>query len=205
MLAPSIYYSAAGEMYLRDSFFALNGIHNKDLNGGVFDLWAENQGNDGAINTLIEPEMANLKRKSNDSTPLWLMWALLNRRRFGIAPPVEKIKKAAQYCLSAYDPTATGACTAQFVMGQLDIIAYPDGTSIIRQNQGLLAVFAEVIRELKIPEIGESISEQENASRRRDLSQLLRSVNEVRASRTRYEGCDRTGGVISGISVTVAL
>jgi hypothetical protein len=160
MLAPSIYYSAAGEMYLRDSFFALNGIHNKDLNGGVFDLWAENQGDDGAINTLIEPEMANLERKSNDSTPLWLMWALLNRRRFGIAPPAEKIKKAAQYCLSAYDPAASGACTAQFVMGQLDIISYPDGTSIICQNQGLLAVLLRVIRELKIPEISESISEE---------------------------------------------
>jgi hypothetical protein len=32
MLAPSIWYSAAGEMYLRDSFFALNGIHSRELN-----------------------------------------------------------------------------------------------------------------------------------------------------------------------------
>src|SRR5262249_2210031 len=35
MLAPSIWYSAAGEMYLRDSFFALNGSHNRELNEGV--------------------------------------------------------------------------------------------------------------------------------------------------------------------------
>jgi hypothetical protein len=159
MLAPSIYYSAAGEMYLRDSFFALNGTHNKELNGNVFDLWAENQGDDGAINTLIEPEMANLERKSNDSTPLWLMWALLNRRRFDIAPPADKVKKAAQYCLRAYDPKGTGACTAQFVMGQLDIISYPEGTSIICQNQGLLAVLLRVIRELQIPGISSSIAE----------------------------------------------
>ena len=73
--APSIWYSAAGEMYLRDSFFALNGIHNRELNENVFNLWAENQGTDGAINTLVEPNLANVERKSNDSTPLWLMWA----------------------------------------------------------------------------------------------------------------------------------
>jgi hypothetical protein len=45
-------------------------------------------------------------------------------------------------------------------MGQLDIISYPDGTSIICQNQGLLAVLLRVIRELQIPEVSGSISEQ---------------------------------------------
>jgi len=55
-------------MYLRDSFYALNGIHNRDLNEKVFTLWAENQGTNGAINTLVEPSIANLERKSNDST-----------------------------------------------------------------------------------------------------------------------------------------
>jgi hypothetical protein len=160
MLAPSIWYSAAGEMYLRDSFFALNGIHNKELNERVFSLWAENQGEDGAINTLVEPDMTNLERKSNDSTPLWLMWALLNHRRFGIVPPMEKVKRAAQYCLNTYDPKGDGACVAQFVMGQLDIVAYPEGTSIICQNQGLLAVLLRVIRELQVPGISNSISDQ---------------------------------------------
>ena len=160
MLAPSIYYSAAGEMYLRDSFFALNGCHNRQLNEQVFNLWAENQGEDGAINTLVEPEMTNLERKSNDSTPLWLMWALLNQRRFGIAPPKEKIRKAAQYCLHTYDPKGDGTCHAQFVMGQLDIVSYPEGTSAICQNQGLLAVTLRVIRELKISGVSDTISDE---------------------------------------------
>ena len=159
MLAPSIYYSAAGEMYLRDSFFALNGTHNKTLNEQVCNLWAENQGQDGAINTLVEPEMTNLERKSNDSTPLWLMWVLLNQRRFGIAPPMDKVIKAARYCLNTYDPKGDGACVAQFVMGQLDIVAYPQGTSVICQNQGLLAVTLHVIRELNIPGISNTITE----------------------------------------------
>jgi hypothetical protein len=159
MLAPSIWYSAAGEMYLRDSFYALNGIHNRELNEAVFNLWADNQGADGAINTLVEPSIANLERKSNDSTPLWLMWALLNRRRFGTELPMDKVRRAAEYCLAAYDPKREAICTAQFVMGQLDVIHYPEGTRILCENQGILAVLLRVIRELEIPELSASISE----------------------------------------------
>jgi hypothetical protein len=158
--APSIWYSAAGEMYLRDSFFALNGIHNRELNESVFHLWAENQGTDGAINTLVEPNLANLERKSNDSTPLWLMWALLNRRRFGTQLPMEKVRKAAEYCLRTFDPRHEGHCWAQFVMGQLDVIRYPEGTSAICENQGTWAVTARVIQVLQIPGVSDTISEQ---------------------------------------------
>jgi hypothetical protein len=159
MLAPSIWYSAAGEMYLRDSFYALNGTHSRGLNERVFGLWADNQGTDGAINTLVEPNIANLERKSNDSTPLWLMWALLNRKRFGTDLPMDKVQRAAEYCLAAYDPKREAICTAQFVMGQLDVIRYPGGTHILCENQGMLAVLLRVIRELQIPKLSASISE----------------------------------------------
>jgi hypothetical protein len=159
MLAPSIWYSAAGEMYLRDSFYALNGIHNRELNEKVFALWNDNQGENGAINTLVEPNIANRERKSNDSTPLWLMWALLNRRRFGTKLPMDKVRRAAEYCLAAYDPKHTAICTAKFVVGQLDVIQYPEGTSILCENQGILAVLLRVIRELQIPELSASISD----------------------------------------------
>jgi hypothetical protein len=164
MLAPSIWYSAAGEMYLRDSFYALNGIHNRELNERVFSVWADNQGTDGAINTLVEPSIANLERKSNDSTPLWLMWALVNRRRFGTVLPMDKIRRAAEYCLSTYDPERKGICTARFVMGQLDVIEYPQGTSILCENQGVLAVLLRVIRELQIPGVSASITDQHIAT-----------------------------------------
>jgi len=43
-------------------------------------------------------------------------------------------------------------------MGQLDVIRYPEGTSAICENQGLLAVTARVIKELKIPGVSETIS-----------------------------------------------
>jgi hypothetical protein len=160
ILAPSIWYSAAGEMYLRDSFFALNGIHNRELNKSVFGLWGENQGPDGSINTLIEPNLANVERKSNDSTPLWLMWALLNRRRFGTRLPMDKVRKAAEYCLKTYDPRREAVCHAQFVLGQLDVIRYPEGTSVICENQGMLAVTLRAIKELRIPTVSETLSEE---------------------------------------------
>lgn len=159
MLAPSIWYSAAGEMYLRDSFFALNGIHNRELNEGVFNLWAANQGADGAINTLVEPNRANLERKSNDSTPLWLVWALQNRRRFQSKLPMDKVRRAAEYCLRTYDRNHDGFCWAQFVMGQLDVINYPEGTTKICENQGVLAVTLRVIKELRIPGVSEQVSD----------------------------------------------
>jgi hypothetical protein len=146
-------------MYLRDSFFALNGVHNRELNESVFHLWAENQGKDGAINTLVEPNLANVERKSNDSTPLWLMWSFLNRRRFGTTLPMDKVRKAAEYCLRTYDPRREGLCSAQFVMGQLDVIRYPEGTSIICENQGTLAVTLRVIKELNIPGLSETIGD----------------------------------------------
>jgi hypothetical protein len=160
MIAPSIWYSAAGEMYLRDSFFALNGIDNRELNEGVFNLWAANQGEDGSINTLVEPYMANLERKSNDSTPLWLIWGLRNRVRFGTALPLDYIRKAVEYCLQTYDRRHDGVCWAQFVMGQLDVISFPEGTSDICQNQGMLAVTLRVIKELRIPGVSDGISDE---------------------------------------------
>jgi hypothetical protein len=171
ILAPSIWYSAAGEMYLRDSFFALNGVHDRELNEGVWNLWADNQGEDGAINTLVEPNLANLERKSNDSTPLWLMWALLNRRRFGTVLPMDRVRKAAQYCLQTFDPKGNGECWAQFVMGQLDVIRYPEGTSAICENQGLWAVTLRVIKELEIPGVSQTVSEE----RMRRAEELYRS------------------------------
>jgi hypothetical protein len=171
ILAPSIWYSAAGEMYLRDSFFALNGVHDRELNEGLWNLWADNQGEDGAINTLLEPNLANLERKSNDSTPLWLIWALLNRRRFGTVLPMERVRKAAEYCLRTFDPKGNGECWAQFVMGQLDVIRYPEGTSAICENQGLWAVTLRVIKELEIVGVSGTVSEE----RIRRAEELYRS------------------------------
>ena len=87
------------------------------------------------------------------------MWALLNKRLFGTKLPTEKVRKAAEYCLKTYDPHGDGLCLAQFVMGQLDVIRYPEGTPAICENQGILAVALRVIKELQIPGVSETIQE----------------------------------------------
>src|SRR5271157_1698424 len=125
MCAPSIFYSAAGEMYLRDSFYAMSGLHNRNLNEGLFHSWGDNQGNDGSIGTLIPANVGQRERKSNDSTPQWLMWALKNRQRFGTQLPMARIRKAAEYCLKTYDPKGDGVCWAEFIMGQNDVLSFP--------------------------------------------------------------------------------
>jgi hypothetical protein len=66
------------------------------------------------------------------------MWALLNRRRFGTALPMDKVRRAAEYCLAAYDPRREAICTAQFVMGQLDVISYPKALTFCAKTRECL-------------------------------------------------------------------
>lgn len=160
ILAPSIFYSAAGEMYFRDSFFAVAGTQDRPLNESIFELWGANQGADGAIGTLVNANRGHIERKSNDSTPLWLLWALKNRERFGSQLPMEKLKKAAEFSLRTYDPDRTGICHAKFMIGQNDVMEFPQGTTDIAVNQGMWAVTLRVMKALEIPGVSEQISEE---------------------------------------------
>jgi hypothetical protein len=159
ILAPSIFYSAAGEVYFRDSFFAISGLHDRAFNESVFDLWGVNQGPNGEIGTLVNANRGHIERKSNDSTPLWLLWALKNRQRFGSKLPMEKLKKAAEYSLHTYDPEHTGICHAHFIIGQNDVMEFRNGTTEVAANQGMWAVTLRVIKELAIPGISEQITD----------------------------------------------
>ncbi len=157
--APSIFYSAASEMYMRDSFLAVSGLHNRELNEAVFQSWADNQGTNGAIGTLIPANVGQRERKSNDSTPHFLMWALKNNQRFGTPLPMDKLRKAAEYCLNTYDPDRDGVCWSKMIMGQNDVISFPKGTTDVCGNQGVWAVTLRTIKELQIPGISETITE----------------------------------------------
>src|SRR5262249_17723862 len=66
----------------------------------------------------------------------------------------------AEYCLRTYDKRHDGVCWAQFVIGQLDVVDFPQGTTEICENQGMFAVLLRVIKELKIPEISDGISDE---------------------------------------------
>ncbi|MBU2573871.1 MAG: hypothetical protein KKH28_07345, partial [Elusimicrobia bacterium] len=155
---PSIYY--APDMYNRDSAYSLWACHNRELNEKVFLRWGTSQGPDGAISTIVTPQSGAIEKKSNEATPEWLMWALLNRRRHNTALPMERVEKAAQYCLDTFDPDRDGICRAKFVMGMNDIVDYPDWTEDLAINQGVWAVTLRVIKELNIQGISEKIPEE---------------------------------------------
>jgi hypothetical protein len=155
---PSIYY--APDMYNRDSAYSLWACYNRELNEKIFLRWGDSQGPDGAISTIITPQMGAIEKKSNEATPEWLMWAMLNKRRYNTTLPMERIVKAAQYCMDTFDPDRDGICRAKFVMGMNDIVDYPEWTEELAINQGVWAVTLRVIKELNIPQISETISEQ---------------------------------------------
>lgn len=146
---PSINY--APDMYNRDSFWSLMGVYDKDASEEIFDAWAATQDVRGAIGTIITPCMGSREVKGNDATLEFLWFALVNHRLYGTPIPMDKIKKAFNFCINEYDPDGDGICAAEFVLGQNDVVEYPDKTSDLAVNQGMFAVTLQVAKELGLP------------------------------------------------------
>jgi len=141
----------APDMYNRDSFFSTVSTYNKELNLSIWEQWGRTQTPKGSIGTIITPQMGSVEAKDNEATIEWLIWAMLNKRRFGVTLPQEKIKKAVDYVLNEFDPGKTGKCTAHFPLGQIDIIEYNPKTDRLAVNQGMLAIALKTIKELGFP------------------------------------------------------
>lgn len=138
-------------MYNRDSFWSLMGVYDKDASEEIFDAWAATQDVRGAIGTIITPCMGSREVKGNDATLEFLWFALVNHRLYGTPIPMDKIKKAFNFCINEYDPDGDGICAAEFVLGQNDVVEYPDKTSDLAVNQGMFAVTLQVAKELGLP------------------------------------------------------
>jgi len=52
----------------------------------------QNTNINGSIGTIITPLMGSVEAKDNEATIEWLIWAMMNKRRFGISLPQEKLK-----------------------------------------------------------------------------------------------------------------
>ena len=63
----------------------------------------KNTNSKGGIGTIITPLMGSVEAKDNEATIEWLIWALMNKRRFGVTLPQDKIKKAVDYVLNEFD------------------------------------------------------------------------------------------------------
>ncbi|MDT0685920.1 hypothetical protein [Autumnicola psychrophila] len=145
---PNLNYSP--DMYNRDTFWSVISTHNKRLNLSIWNQWANTQTSRGAIGTIITPYMGSIEAKDNEATIEWLVWALLNKRRFNAELPAEKIKKAANYILNEFDPDKDGICESHFSMSQIDVMEYHPKTDRMAVNQGMFAVALKTIQALGI-------------------------------------------------------
>ena len=155
----------APDMYNRDAFFSIVATYNRDLNLSIWKQWGKTQTPEGGIGTIITPLMGSVEAKDNEATIQWLMWGLLNRRRFGTELPQEKISRAVDYVLNEFDADRDGVCEAHFMLGQIDIIDYTPKTSQLALNQGMLAIALRTIRELGFEVSEEYISRAEQEYR----------------------------------------
>jgi hypothetical protein len=138
----------APDMYNRDSFFSAVSTYNKTLNLSLWEQWAATQTSKGGIGTIITPYMGSVEAKDNEATIEWLIWAMLNKRRFNVVLPEDKIKKAVDYVRSEFDAEKDGKCRSHFSMSQVDIIDYQPKTDRLAVNQGMLAIALRTIKEL---------------------------------------------------------
>lgn len=160
---PSINY--APDMYNRDSFWSVLGGYDKALCEETFRMWAATQTAEGSICTIITPCMGSQEAKDNEATMEFLWLALFNHRNYGTPIDREKIEKAYSYIIRMHDPDGDGRCTARFVLGQNDVVDYPNGTQSLAVNQGMLAVTLRVARELGLPVDKKHIARAEAAYR----------------------------------------
>ncbi len=138
----------APDMYNRDSFFAGVATYNKALNLSIWEQWGKTQTDKGGIGTIITPFMGSVEAKDNEATIEWLIWAMMNKRRFGVTLPEEKIKKAVDYVLNEFDADRDGKCQSHFSLSQVDIVDFNPKTDRLGVNQGMLAIALRTIKEL---------------------------------------------------------
>ena len=146
---PNMNYSP--DMYNRDSFWSMTSTYNKKLNLSIWNQWAKTQNQKGAIGTIITPYMGSVEAKDNEATIEWLIWALLNKRRFGAELPKEKIDKAVHYVLHEFDEDSDAVCSSHFSMSQVDVMEYNPKTKRMAANQGMFAVALRTIKALGYP------------------------------------------------------
>lgn len=143
---PNMNYSP--DMYNRDSFFSTVSTYNKELNLSIWEQWGKTQTSRGGIGTIITPYMGSVEAKDNEATIEWLIWAMLNKRRFGVSLPQEKLQRAVDFVRNEFDSLKDGKCRSHFSLSQVDIVDFKPKTDRLAVNQGMLAIALRTIREL---------------------------------------------------------
>ena len=160
---PNMNYSP--DMYNRDSFFSIVSSYNKELNLSIWNKWAQTQNQKGAVGTIITPYMGSIEVKDNEATIQFLIWAMMNKRRFGVELPKDKIQKAVDFVLNEFDEDRDGKCKSHFPLCQVDVLDFNPKTDRLAVNQGMLAIALRTIKELGY-EISDSYIEKAEAEYR---------------------------------------
>ncbi|PVX47459.1 hypothetical protein C8C85_3402 [Flavobacterium sp. 103] len=160
---PNMNYSP--DMYNRDSFFSIVSSYNKELNLSIWNKWAQTQNQKGAVGTIITPYMGSIEVKDNEATIQFLIWAMMNKRRFGVELPKDKIEKAVDFVLNEFDDDKDGKCKSHFPLCQVDVLDFNPKTDRLAVNQGMLAITLRTIKELGY-EISDSYIEKAEAEYR---------------------------------------
>ncbi|MDD5509097.1 MAG: hypothetical protein PHD25_12365 [Bacteroidales bacterium] len=136
------------DMYNRDSFFSAVATYHKELNLALWEQWGKTQTPEGGIGTIITPYMGSVEVKDNEATIEWLIWAMLNKRRYGISLPQDRLQNAVDYVLNEFDADREAICRSRFSLSQVDIVDFDPKTDRLAVNQGMLAVALRTIKEL---------------------------------------------------------
>jgi len=155
----------APDMYNRDAFFSIVSTYDRDLNLKIWEQWGRTQTPEGAIGTIITPFMGSTEAKGNEATIHWLIWAMLNKRRFKAGLPEEKIRLAADYVLKEFDEDGDGICRSHFALNQIDIVDYDPKTDRLCVNQGMFAIALRTMKELGVDIPDEYLEKAETAYR----------------------------------------
>lgn len=159
-LVPSLNYHP--DMYLRDAFWHAQAIDDREVAESAWQRYAETQHEDGQLDTLVMPYFYRPSRDDNDSTLFYLMWACINRRKYGTRVDSGVLARTFGSIVRNHSPQRDGLYRSR-TAGWLDTIWNVDKVRAI--NQGHYAVALQCARELGLDVEQEEIDKAKMAYR----------------------------------------
>lgn len=146
VVVPSIYYF---EMYFRDAFWTLNGIWDAFLNENILRRIGNTMDERGCVDNIITAYHGSIEHSDNEITYLYIIWSYLNKKRFGIEPDMERVRKATSFIISSYDPDGDGVIYTNNPQSGIDVM-WQDRLCRFASSQGYYAVALRAAKELGV-------------------------------------------------------
>ena len=162
-VVPSLNYHP--DMYLRDTFWQVHAVPDKEVSESCWNRFAQGQHEDGQLDTLVRAYRYAPSRDDNDSTMWFIIWAYTNWRQFGTTVNLDPITNAFNHLRKTHCPRTNGKYLSR-TAGWLDTVwrdvRETEGFAI---NQGHFAVTLQCAKELGLAVSTEEIEEAKQAYR----------------------------------------